>query len=87
MTASEPDTRDPAAAKATSSPPFRIEPIPYTNYPGELLREHAPGGMHGLRMARPVPRLQLRTGPAAHPLRPERPRAVPGSRSGAGGAS
>ena len=34
MTASEPDTRDPAAAKATSSPPFRIEPIPYTNYPG-----------------------------------------------------
>ena len=34
MTASEPDTRDPAAAKATSSPPFRIEPVPYTNYPG-----------------------------------------------------
>ena len=34
MTASKPDTRHPAPAKATSSPPFRIEPIPYTNYPG-----------------------------------------------------
>jgi len=34
MTASEPGTRHPAPAKATSSPPFRIEPVPYTNYPG-----------------------------------------------------
>jgi hypothetical protein len=34
MTGSEPDTRGPAPAKATSSRPFRIEPVPYTNSPG-----------------------------------------------------
>jgi hypothetical protein len=34
MTASEPGTRDSVAAKAASSPPFRIERVPYTNYPG-----------------------------------------------------
>ncbi len=32
MTASEPGT--PAAAETASSRPFRIEPVPYENYPG-----------------------------------------------------
>jgi len=32
MTASEPDSCSPAPAKA--SPPFRTEPVPYTDYPG-----------------------------------------------------
>jgi hypothetical protein len=32
MTANQPDTR--GSAPANASPAFRIEPVPYTNYPG-----------------------------------------------------
>ena len=73
MTASEADAA--ASAEATSSPPFRIEPVPYTNYPGSYyVRMYRVActdcGWHG------PSRDYNYTGPAAHPVRPEPPRAA-----------